>query len=139
LPPTAACIGCHNAVLLRSEPFAAVRASQSTERPIAWRRVNALPDFVFFDHSIHVAKGVGCETCHGRVDQMAEARQAMPMTMGWCVSCHRNPTPYLRPAAEITTMGWDAQHDASTPDSLHERLAHENSVRRLTSCTTCHR
>src|SRR6185312_1142784 len=100
IPPTAACVGCHNSVWLQSAPLAPVRASLASLRPIEWRRVNSLPDFVFFDHSIHVAKGVGCETCHGRVDQMARVEQAEPLTMGWCLSCHRNPTPNLRPRSE---------------------------------------
>lgn len=139
LPPTTACVGCHNSVWLQSAPFAPVRASLAASRPIAWQRVNALPDFVFFDHSIHVAKGVGCETCHGRVDQMARVEQAAPLTMGWCLSCHRNPTPNLRPRSEIVAMGWDAAHDSPADDSARVRLQYEYGVRSLTSCTTCHR
>lgn len=110
LPPTTACVGCHNSVLLESATFAPVRASLTSGRPIEWRRVNALPDFVFFNHSIHVAKGVSCATCHGDVARMAQVRQATPMSMNWCVSCHRDP-------------------DVS-------RAKH---TRNLTSCTTCHR
>ena len=106
VPPTAACVGCHRPSLMQTGVFAPVRESQRTQKPIAWSRVNALPDFVFFDHSIHVAKGFGCAACHGRVEQMARVEQVTPMTMGWCMSCHRDPGPGLR---------------------------------RLTSCTTCHR
>ena len=137
LPPTVACVGCHNAVWQSSQPFAPVRLSLSSSKPIAWRRVNALPDFVFFDHSIHVAKGVGCETCHGRVDQMAQPIQTVSLSMSWCVACHRDPAPSLRPRSAITTMGWSPP--SAERDSLGARLMRENHVRRLTSCSSCHR
>jgi hypothetical protein len=88
-PPTSACIGCHNAALVQSAAFTPVRASLASGKPIRWQRVNALPDFVFFNHSIHVAKGLQCAACHGRVDRMATVRQEAPLSMGWCVSCHR--------------------------------------------------
>lgn len=139
IPPTAACVGCHLDQVNASSILAPVRQSLATRKPIAWRRVNALPDFVFFDHSIHVAKGIGCESCHGRVDQMRRVEQAAPLSMGWCLSCHRDPAPYLRPRSEVTTMGWDSAHARPRLDSLGVRLMHAYSVRRLTSCTTCHR
>lgn len=139
LPPTIACVDCHSVALRESRVFTAVRASLATQHPIPWRRVNALPDFVFFDHSIHVAKGVGCETCHGRVDEMARVEQATPMSMGWCVSCHRDPTPHLRPRTAITTMGWSAAHGGPKADSLRTRLARTYAVRKLTNCSICHR
>lgn len=139
MPPTIACVGCHNDVTLQSALLAPVRASLASKRPIAWRRVDALPDFVFFDHSIHVAKGVGCETCHGRVDEMATAVQATSLSMGWCVGCHRDPMPHLRPRAEIAAMGWDATHTGPAADSLRARLNVAYGARRLTNCSTCHR
>jgi hypothetical protein len=139
LPPTAACLGCHNAAMLASPMFTPVRNSGATERPIAWGRVNAMPDFVFFDHSIHVAKGVGCETCHGRVDRMARVEQATPLSMNWCVGCHRDPAPHLRPPAEVAVMGWDEAHGRPRVDSIGIRLMHDLSIRRLTNCSTCHR
>jgi len=139
VPPTTACVGCHTKALQESPTFAPVRASLASGRPIPWRRVNALPDFVYFDHSIHVAKGVGCESCHGRVDEMAQVSQATPLSMGWCVSCHRNPVASLRPREEITTMGWLETHTARSRDSIGARLMHTNGVLSLTSCSTCHR
>lgn len=139
LPPTAACVGCHNSVLLASTPLAPIRASLASNKPIAWRRVNALPDFVFFNHSIHLAKGIGCESCHGRVDQMGQVAQASPMSMGWCLDCHRNPVPHVRPRSEITTMGWDAAHHGSSYDTLRARLARNYNVQSMTNCSTCHR
>lgn len=136
LPPTTACVGCHTTGLNESTTLAPVRASLSSGKPIEWRRVNALPDFVFFDHSVHLAKGVGCETCHGRVDQMAQVSQAQPLTMAWCLSCHRDPGPHLRPNAAITAMGWSAPVDSS---ALAERLMRANHVQSRTTCSTCHR
>ncbi|HEY9228095.1 MAG TPA: cytochrome c3 family protein, partial [Gemmatimonadaceae bacterium] len=139
LPPTAACIGCHNSALLNSATFAPVRASIASQKPIEWRRVNALPDFVFFNHSIHLAKGIGCESCHGRVDQMGQVSQATTLSMGWCLDCHRDPVRHVRPRSEVTAMGWDATHVGPATDSLRRRLAHDYNVRSFTNCTTCHR
>jgi hypothetical protein len=98
--------------------------------------VTELPAFVYFDHAMHVENGVGCETCHGRVDQMAEVRQEASLTMGWCVDCHRNPAPHLRPVEAVTAMGWSPP---ASGDSLGAALAARYHVRRLTNCTTCHR
>ncbi|HEX6630233.1 MAG TPA: cytochrome c3 family protein [Gemmatimonadaceae bacterium] len=133
MPSTATCVPCHSDTFLQSATMAPVRASLATERPIAWRRVNGVPDFVYFNHAAHVTRGVGCESCHGRVDRMAQVYQAEPLTMGWCLGCHRDPAPNLRPLAEITTMGYVA------PDTLGAALMREYAVRRLTDCTTCHR
>jgi hypothetical protein len=136
IPPSTACVACHSDTWMSSKELALVRSSVATGQPIRWNRVNALPDFVYFNHAIHVAKGVGCETCHGRVDRMAAVYQAAPLTMSWCVDCHRDPASHLRPLSEITTMGW-------TPPvpqrALGEELVRENNVRSLTNCTTCHR
>jgi hypothetical protein len=139
LPPTVACVGCHNKVWRESRQFAPVRASIDSQRPIAWQRVNAMPDFVFFDHSIHVAKGVGCATCHGRVDQMARVEQTTSMSMDWCVSCHRDPAASLRPKEFITTMDWTPPRDSGAAHTLGARLVADNHVRSLMSCSTCHR
>jgi hypothetical protein len=116
--------------------MAPIRRSLETGRPIAWARVTQLPDFVYFDHAIHVGRGVGCETCHGRVDRMATAEQVVPLTMSWCLDCHRNPGPRLRPLTEITTMGYT--HSPS--DTSGVRLVGQGDrIRRLTDCTACHR
>ena len=116
-----------------------MRASLSTERPIRWQRVNALPDFVFFNHSVHLAKGIGCESCHGRVDQMGRVSQATSMSMGWCLECHRDPATHVRPRSEITAMGWDDTHRTPADDSARVQLAGEYHVQRRTDCSTCHR
>ena len=106
-------------------------------KPLAWTKVNDLPDFVYFNHAIHVAKGVGCVTCHGRVDKMAAVEKAKPLTMSWCLDCHRNPGPNLRPVEEVTNMEWtppDGDAEASG-----KALIERNDVHTRISCTTCHR
>lgn len=144
LPPTEKCVSCHTQAWINSSAFAPVRQSLATGQPIQWRRVNELPDFVYFNHSIHVKKGVGCETCHGRIDQMSQVRQAKSLTMGWCVSCHVNPGPNLRPLSAITAMGWrppqvsSASGDAGKNAYMHT-LVEQYQVKRLTNCSTCHR
>ncbi len=136
LPATSQCVSCHTQTWIASSAFAPVRKSLATGRPIPWRRVNELPDFVYFNHAIHVNKGVGCETCHGRIDQMAQVRQAVPLTMGWCLGCHVDPQPNLRPLNAVTTMGWTATRSDS---ATMRTLVADYRVKRLTNCTTCHR
>ena len=101
-----------------------------------WQRVHQLPDFVYFNHSIHVTHGIGCVSCHGRVDQMAQVYQVQPLTMGWCLGCHRDPGPNLRPRDQITSMTWKPEGDRA---ALAAQLEREYGTRRLTNCTTCHR
>ncbi len=130
IPPTSRCMGCHAQIWPQSQKLAVVRNSFFEDRSIAWNKVHRLPDFVFFDHSVHVKGGVGCVTCHGRVDQMAVLEQVAPLSMQWCLDCHRDPAPHLRPLDQITSMTWEpsAAPVASVP-SVHPR----------TECTTCHR
>jgi hypothetical protein len=135
LPPTELCMGCHDQIWNQSALLAPVRDSFFSGRPIPWVRVHSLPGFVYFDHSIHVGKGVGCESCHGRIDLMPEVEQVASLQMGWCLDCHRDPTPRLRPRAHITDMGWVATRD----DEKGPELARRYHVRSLTYCSTCHR
>ena len=136
IPPTELCLNCHSQVWNKSPLLDLVRASWFANRPVPWVRVHKLPDFVYFNHAIHVNKGVGCETCHGRVDQMPAIHQFAPLTMGWCLECHRNPAPNLRPLDQITTMGWKPEGD---PAALAQELMKRHDVHSRTSCTTCHR
>jgi Cytochrome c7 and related cytochrome c/Class III cytochrome C family len=136
VPPTATCMGCHDQIWNASAMLEPVRRAYFSGQPIVWRRVHELPDFVYFDHSIHVTRGIGCATCHGRVDKMGKVYQVAPLTMGWCLGCHRDPEPNLRPQAEITSMTWAPTGD---PAVLAELLAHDYGTRRLTNCSTCHR
>jgi hypothetical protein len=137
LPSTGVCLGCH-AQLYRDQPLLApLHDSAARDRPIAWRRVHVLPDFVFFDHSVHVAKGVACVECHGRVDQMPLTWRAQPLQMQWCLACHRDPAPHLRPKAQAFAL--DAPSPTAAEARLLAREAHLESTRRLTDCSTCHR
>ena len=139
IPPTKTCMNCHSEIWSTSPMLEPVRASFRTGQSIRWTRVHDLPDFVYFNHSIHVAKGVGCESCHGRVDRMPLTWQENSLQMQWCLDCHRNPATVLRPKEFITTMGYVP---AEPQEVIGERLMKENkiqSVRLLTSCSTCHR
>jgi hypothetical protein len=139
IPPTKTCMNCHSQIWLTSPTLEPVRASFRTNESIPWTRVYDLPDFVYFNHSIHVNKGVGCETCHGRVDKMPLTFQANSLQMEWCLDCHRNPEKNLRPRQYITTMGYQPDGDQ---EEIGLRLKKEYNVRdsrTLTSCNTCHR
>ena len=137
LPSTAVCLGCH-AQLYRDQPLLAqLHESAASHRPIAWQRVHVLPDFVYFNHGVHVAKGVACVECHGRVDQMPLEWRARPLQMQWCLDCHRDPAPRLRPPSEVFDMT-----SVAPGGDEGRRLAaalHIESTRRLTDCSTCHR
>lgn len=112
IPPTATCMNCHSQVKTESPRLAKVRESYASGESIPWVRVHQLPDYVYFDHRPHLASGVGCSTCHGRVDQMVVVEMKSPLSMSWCLECHRNPGPNLRPLDQVTNMAWDpAEHD----------------------------
>jgi Cytochrome c7 and related cytochrome c/Class III cytochrome C family len=159
IPPTKTCMNCHSQIYSDSRYLEIVRASYRDNKPLEWTRVHDLPDFVYFNHSIHVNKGVGCASCHGRVDQMPMVYQAASLQMEWCLACHRAPERYLRPKEKITDMAWNIEADpadnvAADPyNTLAENLApkrvalglklksdyHIRNARVLTSCSTCHR
>ena len=136
LPPTRACVGCHSDLWLSTALFAPVRRSIRDTTPIPWRRVTATPDFVFFNHAIHTRKGIGCESCHGRVDEMEQVYQTAPLTMGWCLECHREPERHIRPIDAVTEMGWLPPGDRMEQGRA---LVARYKVRRVTTCTGCHR
>jgi len=136
IPPTQLCLNCHSQVWNKSPLLEPVRQSFIENKPLVWNRVYKVPEFVYFNHSIHVGKGVGCVTCHGRVDQMAAVEKQTPLNMGWCLDCHRHPEKNLRPVSEVTNMTWHAEGDA---DETARVLAEKNDVHTRTSCTTCHR
>jgi Cytochrome c7 and related cytochrome c len=137
VPPTEVCMNCHGQVWPESQRLAPVRASWFEDRPIPWKRVHQLPGFVYFDHSAHVTHGVGCAECHGRVDTMGAVYPVAPLTMQWCLDCHRDPAPHLRPRSEEFAM--DTPELAPATASLLAREAHLESSRRMTDCSTCHR
>jgi len=139
IPPTKTCMNCHSQIWTNAPILEPVRASFRDNKPLHWTRVHDLPDFVYFNHSIHVRKGVGCATCHGRVDKMPLIYQEASLQMNWCVNFHRNPAQYIRPREEVYNMAWE--RPANDPD-LGKRLVQEYkiaSVEQLTSCSTCHR
>lgn len=138
VPPTHVCMTCHSQLYTQTAMLAPVRESIAEDRPIRRNKVNELPDYVYFDHSIHVAKGVGCSTCHGAVDQMPLMRQAAPLTMGWCLNCHRDPTPYLRPQSAVFDPDWKPPADqAAQGRKLLVKYLIDNH--HLTDCSVCHR
>jgi hypothetical protein len=134
VPAAERCLGCHDQIWNDSSLIAPLRTSAATGEPVRWQRVHSLPDFVYFDHAVHVNRGVGCVSCHGRVDQMAAVYQVHRLSMSWCLDCHRDPTPHLRPRDQITSMTWKAGSPAETA-----ALAARYQPRRLTHCSTCHR
>jgi hypothetical protein len=136
IPPTELCLNCHSQVWNKSPLLDTVRASWFSRRAIPWVRVHRLPGFVYFNHAAHVNKGVGCVECHGRVDRMAAIEQAQPLSMGWCIDCHRDPYPRLRPVEEVTHMAWTTGADRA---ALGRELARKYDVKTRTDCYTCHR
>jgi len=137
LPTTHVCLTCHSQLYPDAPLLQPLHASARTGQPIAWQRVHSLPDFVFFDHSVHLAKGVACVECHGRVDQMPLTWRAQPLQMQWCLSCHRNPVPHLRPPEQVFAMP-GRRPGAAEARAIAQRVGLE-STRRLTDCSTCHR
>ena len=136
IPPTKTCMNCHSQIWSQAPILEPIRASFREDRPVRWVRVHDLPDFVYFNHSIHVKKGMGCETCHGRIDQMPLTLQENTLQMEWCINCHRNPGGDGRPSAEIYTMGYKPPVPQSV---MGQQLVNEYSIKPNTSCSTCHR
>ena len=169
IPPTKTCMNCHQQMWVGSGMLAPVRESWETNRPVEWNRVNNLPHYAFFNHSIHVAKGVGCATCHGRLDEMNLTYQSQTLLMEWCIDCHRAPEKNLRPKSEVFSMTWTpaaggkwkpedfgffgrmpdgsehpliGQDRPKTQAELGKLLKEEYHVRdqgTLTGCSMCHR
>ncbi len=136
VPPTRTCMNCHSQIFSNSPFLEPVRASFQSGASLEWRRVHDLPDFVYFNHGIHVAKGVGCSTCHGRVDLMPLMYQVQTLQMRWCLDCHRSPERYVRPRDQVFRMDYEAPPDQL---ELGRRLVADYQIRKLTDCSTCHR
>lgn len=136
IPPTETCMNCHSQIWTNSEELAPVRESWETGEPLEWVRVHDMADYVYFNHSIHVQNGIGCESCHGRVDTMALVYKAEPMTMEWCLECHTNPEDYVRPKDEVFTMGWHPPVDQA---ELGPQLVEEYGIEEKIDCWYCHR
>jgi len=137
IPPTKTCMNCHNMIKADSENLKLIRESQQNKTPVQWVRVHKSPDYVYFDHSAHITVGVGCASCHGNISEMEVVFQAKPLSMGWCLNCHRNPDDHLRPFDKITNMTW------TPPANQAEFAAKQKALLDIkaptTDCTGCHR
>jgi hypothetical protein len=138
IPPTKTCMTCHSQLWTNAQILEPVRESWRTNKPLAWTRVNNVPDYVYFNHSIHIAKGVGCNVCHGQVDQMPLMYQAASLQMEWCLQCHRNPEKYIRPKDQVFNMKYQAPKDQL---ALGNKLVEQYHIQKqqLTDCNVCHR
>ncbi|HEX4080309.1 MAG TPA: cytochrome c3 family protein [Rhizomicrobium sp.] len=137
VPPTQVCMSCHAHLWTNAAMLEPVRASYATGVPLRWRQANRLPGYVYFDHSIHIAKGIGCTTCHGPVGQMPLIYQARKLSMGWCISCHRDPGRFVRKPSQIFAAEWSPDDD---PAQIRRLLSqYLISTKHLTDCSTCHR
>jgi hypothetical protein len=167
LPPTETCMNCHRQIWTNAELLEPIRASYRDNVPMQWTRVHDLPDYVYFNHSVHIAKGIGCYSCHGKVNRMPLMFQNASLQMQWCLDCHRNPAQNVRPREEVFNLDWDAGRPATysnravnarflgvSEDKLKEagwspsaadvtrmqaNLAKDYNLQSLTSCSTCHR
>lgn len=137
VPPTQTCMNCHTQIRPQSPKLEPVRESYETGLPVEWTRIHKLPDFAYFDHSAHVNRGIGCVSCHGRIDTMEVVYQKSPLSMGWCLECHRNPEINLRPTSEITNLAFDAATDLTVED--REALKKKYHISPSEDCSTCHR
>jgi hypothetical protein len=129
-------MSCHSQIWANAEILEPVRASYRSGESLEWTRVHDLPDFVYFNHSIHIAKGVGCATCHGRVDQMPLMYKENTLYMNWCITCHRNPEKYVRPRDQVFSMTYQPP---ANQEELGKKLVEEYHIQSLTDCYTCHR
>ncbi len=136
VPSTQTCMNCHTLVLTESEKLMPLRESIGNNVPIEWIRVHMLPDYVYFDHGAHLNAGIGCFTCHGNIAEMEIVSQIRPLSMSWCLECHRNPAPYLRPVNQITSMNWQPPDNQK---SFAEQVLKEKNIHPPVACSGCHR
>jgi hypothetical protein len=135
VPSAALCMGCHGQIWSSARALEPIRAAYFNDKTLIWQRVHSVPDFVFFNHAIHTMRGVGCVTCHGRVDLQAAVAKGTPMTMGFCLDCHRDPEPHLRPRQHITDMTWSADNPRAVGAAVRVALG----INPPTTCSGCHR
>ena len=139
LPTSQTCMNCHSSIKPDSNVLMVIRESWKSGDPVEWIKVHHLPDYAYFNHSAHVNHGVGCVSCHGRVDQMDTVRQVKPLSMAWCLNCHREPEKYLRPPDQITNMRWKPQGDQLQVGLELKKQLKIQGLAYMTSCSTCHR
>ncbi|RME94896.1 MAG: cytochrome C [Verrucomicrobia bacterium] len=138
IPASSLCMNCHNQILKDDPRLALVRESALSGKPIPWVQVHKLPDYVRFNHAVHINRGISCVHCHGRVDQMDEVRHAQPLSMSFCLECHRQPETKIRPLDKVTDLAWQAP-DQTAQMALGRRLVEEWNVQKMEDCSTCHR
>lgn len=136
IPPTQTCMNCHKLILPESEKLLPVRESWSKKLPIKWVRVHKLPDYAYFNHSVHLNAGIGCASCHGNIAQMEVVTQNQPLSMWWCLDCHRDPGLHLRPRSELTNMSWLPPSDQP---EFAEKVIKEKNINPTLDCSGCHR
>jgi hypothetical protein len=137
VPAANVCMNCHNQVLKDDPRLAPIRDSHTMAKPVPWVQIHRTPDYVYFNHSVHVTRGVSCVECHGRIDQMEEVRQAKPLHMAFCLDCHRDPGSHVRPADKVTDLAW-----TTTPEQqklFGEKAVRDWKVQSLENCSACHR
>ena len=143
IPSSSTCMNCHNQVLKDDPKLELVRESAATGKPIPWVQIHKTPDYVYFNHSVHVNRGVSCVECHGRVDQMDEVLHAKPFSMSFCLDCHRDPAAKLRPLEKITDLAWTPNADpkvaAEKQRTDGQKILHDWKVESLQNCSACHR
>ncbi|HEY4138804.1 MAG TPA: cytochrome c3 family protein [Casimicrobiaceae bacterium] len=139
MPPLETCMTCHSLLFTDAPPLSPLVSAYQDGSALEWRRVHDLPDFVFFDHSIHVAKGVGCTTCHGPVDRMPLVRRVASLEMQWCLDCHRHPERFLRPRERVFDVDWKPPPDQAAQGAALRKTYGLRTTRELTDCSTCHR
>jgi menaquinone reductase, multiheme cytochrome c subunit len=136
IPATEICMNCHHKVKTQSSLLQPIRDSYATGKPMEWVKVHKLPDYVYFNHQSHVTAGVSCVSCHGRIDQMIEVKQVQPLSMAWCLDCHRNPAPNVRPPELVTKLDWQPDRD---PAEIGRELIAQKHINPPTNCSGCHR
>ena len=143
LPGASTCMNCHNVVLKDDPRLQIVRDSAANNTPVPWVQVHIVPDYVYFNHSVHVTRGISCVECHGRVDQMEEVREVKSMSMSFCLDCHRNPAEHIRPTDKVTDLGWTWSTNGVEASNLQtvegKKLVEHMRVESLQSCSACHR
>ena len=138
IPASSTCMNCHSQVLKDDPRLELVRESAATGKPIPWVQIHKVPGFVYFNHSVHVNRGISCVECHGRIDQMDEVYHAQPLSMSFCLNCHRNPETKLRPTDKITDLAWHPESEAQQID-FGKRAMQDWKVESLQNCSACHR
>jgi menaquinone reductase, multiheme cytochrome c subunit len=140
VPPTQVCMNCHTSILPDSPKLRPIMESAASGKPVEWTKVHNLPGYAYFNHSAHVNKGVGCVTCHGRIDQMETVRLTQPLSMSWCLDCHRAPEQHLRPLDQVTNMTWKPADGDQLKLGLELKKQYGiRSAEYMTACSTCHR